>query len=660
MAPNTLEKQAIPCDDQTLSPPKRCAQCNRFSHTASARRNSTDSRPNYGFVKTILLLLSALLSFALGGVARAEENALPDQTREVPAGARVSLEADKTGWFLGENIVVHFKVENTGDTPFSISSGGDYRGGTRSNRFKISARDTAGHLVPDPDPVQRSMGGMVGSQTLAPGQTWYETLSLLAFCRFEAPGDYNVSASHDLGWQATPARPLPIATLKIRLKMPSPEEARTIVEALEKMPPNSGVLVGTKNTQPWPDYYSLRFPVYLPLLAPKLRAGDARFLPSIAELETPDATRLLIELLNSPPPLSRLAAQALSERLPFDAKSPERRLGIATTQEQQAALKLREERVESSWRPEFRAPVLTYARHALQSDDRDTLRLATSLVESLGQHFDLPLVLSALDKRLEQTALRPRWQFIGQEEGTVDLEGWQLQDDCLGLIHAAQTLVRRGAVLPDGNRASLLAVRIEAVRRQPQAMKTAHAQEAASLMHHRLPFIRQLALESQMPTYSPPGQPPAPLSPLVLAQLPAMLNDPDISVRSAACELIGFTPPASSLRAPLLRALRQVRNNWDAGDANHAAQTLGASYEAAQIWASRLDEPKMFYVAMSSLIDLTTGHGFSGRTDTPPQGALFKAHWQKFLSDNANLLRSGKKVESSRLPADLLPGGWNT
>ena len=200
-------------------------------------------------MKTLLFLLTALLSVALGGVARAGGNALPDQTREVPAGARVSLEADRTEWFLGENIVVHFKVENVGATPFNVSSGGDYRGGTRSNRFVISARDAAGHLVPDPDPVQRITGGMAGDQTLAPGQTWYETLSLLPFCRFEAPGDYDVSASHDLGWQATPAHPLPIATLKIRLKMPSPKEARTIVEALEKMPPNPGVLMGTKNTK---------------------------------------------------------------------------------------------------------------------------------------------------------------------------------------------------------------------------------------------------------------------------------------------------------------------------------------------------------------------------------------------------------------------------
>ncbi|HKB36392.1 MAG TPA: hypothetical protein VKD72_08065, partial [Gemmataceae bacterium] len=38
----------------------------------------------------------------------------------VPAGARLSLEFDKREYFLGENVLIHLVIENTGSTPFSI------------------------------------------------------------------------------------------------------------------------------------------------------------------------------------------------------------------------------------------------------------------------------------------------------------------------------------------------------------------------------------------------------------------------------------------------------------------------------------------------------------------------------------------------------------
>ncbi len=57
----------------------------------------------------------------------------------VPAGAKVTLYADQQEFFLGENVLIHFCLENVGDEPFEISTGGDYRGSSRHLRFKVSA-----------------------------------------------------------------------------------------------------------------------------------------------------------------------------------------------------------------------------------------------------------------------------------------------------------------------------------------------------------------------------------------------------------------------------------------------------------------------------------------------------------------------------------------
>ena len=49
----------------------------------------------------------------------------------MPVGARVTLEVDRPEYFLGENVLVHFILENTGSQPFEADFGGDYRGTTR-------------------------------------------------------------------------------------------------------------------------------------------------------------------------------------------------------------------------------------------------------------------------------------------------------------------------------------------------------------------------------------------------------------------------------------------------------------------------------------------------------------------------------------------------
>ena len=43
----------------------------------------------------------------------------------VPTHAKVTLSSEKNEYFLGENILVHFKLENTGGNTFKAGFGGD-------------------------------------------------------------------------------------------------------------------------------------------------------------------------------------------------------------------------------------------------------------------------------------------------------------------------------------------------------------------------------------------------------------------------------------------------------------------------------------------------------------------------------------------------------
>jgi hypothetical protein len=110
----------------------------------------------------------------------------------VPAGARLSLVLDQQKYFLGENLLVHFCVENVGPVPFSINLGGDYRGASRHLRFSVLATDASGQTVADPDPSGFCMGGISHSPTLKPGAKHYQTLALQRYCRFEKAGTYHL------------------------------------------------------------------------------------------------------------------------------------------------------------------------------------------------------------------------------------------------------------------------------------------------------------------------------------------------------------------------------------------------------------------------------------------------------------------------------------
>src|SRR5262245_42329080 len=91
------------------------------------------------------------------------------QGTSVPKQARVTLSFDKEEYFLGENILAHFCVENTGQKRFHINLGGDYRRAPCPMRFWVMATDEKGQEVPDPNPAGFCMGGISSSPRVEPG-----------------------------------------------------------------------------------------------------------------------------------------------------------------------------------------------------------------------------------------------------------------------------------------------------------------------------------------------------------------------------------------------------------------------------------------------------------------------------------------------------------
>lgn len=237
---------------------------NATGPTQSARglAHSKTSRPAEPLLPSVLLCLLCALPIL------AQTPTPAPQRPKLPAAdsMKISLLADKAEFFLGENILLHYRIENTGKEHLGIDVGGDYRGGTRANRFKVTVVDAAGRELPDPAPTQHDMGGLSPLGGAKPGAAWFENVWLLRYRTFDRPGDYTVTVFHDLGWGERQATDPRMVTLKLRLKMPSEAEARQVIANMEKAKSNPGSTWGTKG-QPAADFSLLKFPVYRPLLA---------------------------------------------------------------------------------------------------------------------------------------------------------------------------------------------------------------------------------------------------------------------------------------------------------------------------------------------------------------------------------------------------------
>ncbi len=599
-----------------------------------------------------------------------------------PAGARVSLVPEKTTWFLGENILVHFVVTNAGDVPFSLTEGGDYRGDWRARRFHVEAKDEAGQSVVDPHPTGFGMGGIVGLATLKPGETFAHTIPLVRYLRFEKPGTYVIRAWHDLGWKATPEYPLPVAQTTITLVMPTPDQARAVVAEMERLPTGTSSSFGEKIV-PYQDFGSLGYPVYLPLLFERAQAGVVKALDGIEPLDTFETTRSLLDLLqNDHKEIVQRAADILAMRLPTPPNPPRvlrwrATLDAASTAELEQQDQARRDLTRRTWKSEFAIPLRAFARRRLASAEAspaepNALRNGALILMNIGTSDDWPTLLHALGARLAQTAHHP---VFSANQLEADTANWQVQDDCDVLLRAGIALVQREGnkiqwpTMPqEANEIALFLTRLK-------LDETFHPAQGQSLATrwatHPLPYVRTLALQAlQMGggAVRPDGQPqndgtwtiPTP----VLQRLPELLTGADGGVQMEACYIISHSPTAQRdprLKAPLLKLIRTARSHWILDAAKGAVKSLNLEPVAWDIWAGRLDENGMTPQALVALSGVA-GREVSGyRTDVKLEtGQTLKPKWQAFLKAHRAFLESGKRLDRTAAELkSLLPEGFS-
>jgi hypothetical protein len=590
---------------------------------ASARRFRTSMR-----LLAILSLLSLIFASCTLPVYAGYESMWPGSaTQPVPEGAKVTLEFDRPDYFLGENVLVHFVLQNTGDTPFEASWGGDYRGASRHLRFKVTATDEAGQPAEDPDPSGMCMGGLGGPRTLKPGEKFTTSLPLMRYCDIVKPGVYTIRATHDFGWKEG-QRKRPVGETTITFRMPNPEQAERIVSQMAELPDWPNKFWGERSP-PYADFRCLRHPVYLDILANRARHGDERAFEALGLIPTVKANHVLIQLAAYPDTaLALKAADTLNNRLPYpDSHYIPTQLGSS----EGSQLTIRGRLVERAWDENLISDVRALAAKLLASEDLPTVAAGAFMITSVGTREDAPAVLAAINKARNPTH-RNRTE---PKDNILDMP-----QPIRELLRAMDTLRTRGYSLGEhvsGDAEILLYFHV--LRDDPSPRPKRYRQFLEAFGTSSWFPIREAAVCSI----------PKPIPPEYRDFVLERIEDKDLGVCRAACAAAGMSGDSRFLR-PLLDLIATEQHEWLLREASNAAQALGAGFDLLEVWADRLAEERLYHLALDALqtvLEVPSG-GYSGRTDLSRTERLeLRKAWKEFLAWHTEEIRNGKRFRLS-------------
>jgi len=581
----------------------------------------------------LLLGITCLLMQAFAATNNPSEEFEPwGKGRDLPVGFKVSLVGDRTNYFLGENILLHYHVENVGATTFKISTGGDYRGSTRADRFKITAVSADGKLVADPTPLMRNFGGgMSSGGDIAPGGEWFENVYISEYCRFDSPGRYTVRVFHDLGFGQQRANDLRMVTLTLELRAPTEMEARSILVEAEKAKPSHGTTWGCKGEARL-RYPCIRWPAFLKPLEERALQGSESAVVGIASIRTLDASRALVGLLvHTNATMAAMAAQLLDDRLPHpesDFTGPwgnERRQSI----------------IENAWEDALSPLVRNYCVKLLLGTKRSDLMNAASLLRLVGTTQEMPALQRALDFTVAQTNA----EYLAEISYPAPIRAADL------LLRAALALQPNLDVEPNPHLSPGELVLFLA--RHGGSEKPLSSQEEAvfvAALQHPLPYVRMKALD-QLPKEIP-------LS--LVGGITHCLTDSNTGVQNYAFQAAWRMQEPKHL-AIALEVLKTAPDEWLLRAAKDITLKYGGRYNCAVILASRLTVPKdhndylpreIFSQLFEIVVGNKTGANLKVTRDAETARAL-RTCWLDFLKAHQRSIADGQLLKLSDLPDNL-------
>jgi hypothetical protein len=550
-------------------------------------------------------------TFALGPVlllgavcAAASEEQLH---RKFVPGTTITLKARQAKYFLGENVLLDYQVEYAGEGALEVDS----ITGLGSPDCTVVVLDADGKKAPASTREFHSTGQ--GGRPLRRGDSAHFTIPLSYYCRLEKPGKYRVRAAHNLQWtdrNVAIAEDDPRwAETTIEVAAPDDDQAGAVVERMLRAKEDVARYraLCTWSTADYADFACLRYPVYLPVLE-KMAAdarGDRRALLGIAHNPAPEATQVLLRLLkNSDKDRRERIAAALCDRLPEPkgVTRPGRRNPVRSEDADP-------ELVKHSWRDEFTGPMRQFARTALADDDLALVRCAAYALEAVGAREDVPDLVATVGRLVPIVERTAPPEYIG-EIAPVRLA-------CMEATYAVAAVAARGTDPKADPRAPGEIIHfVSALQQRKDFRPEGWEKRCRDWVRTEAPYVREFVLFNT----------PRPLP-------DALLETYQDGVR----KVIATTHEQTTIHVAVRSAL-ELKVPVD--------ELLG-------MLVDRLDseEPQLYVHLFSCLGDLlktgTHERAYAACAKTPDKKEMVavKARWKRFLRDQGQAIRNGKRFD---------------
>jgi hypothetical protein len=544
-------------------------------------------------------------------------------------------------------VVLRLVVENHGEEPFPVSTGGDTRGTSRPVRFTVSAIREDGLVAGDPAPDQDCGGGGSHRETVPPGGKWSISVWLSTFRMIRDSGNWTVTVHHDLGWTGAPE-----ASLRLRSRPPLPFETRFLVAAALStdgeywyMENQLGWQLHEHRGPPAPTLEGIFHPAYLPALADAARRGEVRAIRPISRIADPGATRVLADLLR----IRRRggaaeAAEALCRRIP-DPEHPEWPAGSYGLVNSPPSDLDRSQ--VASWIPDI-APRIRAAARRLVGQGEPALRAAGArLLSHLAEPEDYETVAKAL-----ATVNRE-----GRDAGPRMEDWWRdpearLRREALHYLRTAiERIGRRGVPVPAAPRTEAEGyLYLAALPAEPDRRPEGWEGVVAGLLGHGSADVRSAAM----------AMVPSPVGAVLRSAFEGALLDRDPEVAAHACWKARDIGDAFLLDA-VLSSARKALTKHHLKSALDAATALGDRLPGLLILVDRLDDPDLGFAAVCMLVERFSpgmgGHSLNGTTYENMKGIQLR--WRAFLAIHGRDVAAGKvfRAGDGFITKDLFPPG---
>ncbi len=559
-----------------------------------------------------------------------------------------TLISPRQDYFLGENIMIRYRLENTGKAPVRYEIGAFYPMLRRNDGYRISAvlLDDNGQpstqsapAIPGPE----NRGGRITHWELLPGQIHQHTLYLPRYFRFEKPGKYRIRIANVA--RLDPDKEFSAAEITLTLKLPTAKEARAVYERMKKLPDEPVAGIENAFDTEIADFEALHQPIYLPILAEFAAKKDGNALTGIGKSHTAEATAALAKLIE--PALNAndldfalLVYLQLEDRLP----NPRYYQNEKTDPSYHKYNAPQRAFLEKVWRPEFAQPLRQLAGRLARDPGGKGLGDLSYIFECVGLPEDLPDLMRGYTQAIEATKTLPfeTHQYFRPRGSAYNFR------------FSTRQLLARGAKVPTAPKTpGEAAVYFIALLERPDSRPADWPKQVVRWLQDDSPYLREFVLDHT----------PEPFPAAALDMLPQLMADEYIDLQIAACH-VARTHPRPAYKEPLQTILLKGKEEHLLNAATKAGLANGLTNDRIlEIWLNRLGGDDLAGKAVSRFLAtiLAADNCSSQQRELPETIRItFTARSKQFIEANREKLRDGHrfKIGDPEITEDLVPMGF--